>query len=300
MSELRAAARSLLVGLLVFTLASPALAQDTEEEEGSRLTWNEAHSRADWPHVLATSLVLGAGIAGFIAARPNTPRWTARNDFDDAVRDAFVLPTLEQRETVARITDVVMVSMIAFPVVVDAVISAGFIRQSSDVALQVALISAEPLSLALLVEVLTWQAARERPFVRECAADPDYARGCGDVGGPNPTSFAGGHAMMSFASAGAICAHHTNVPIYGHAGADAAACISAIALATGVALGRLPADRHYLTDTFVGSGLGLAIGWLLPVLVHYHPWASSPSDAQVMVLPGASGSDAGLSLAGVF
>lgn len=289
--------RRCLLFALMLGLAAPAAAQDAVEEETS-LRWNEAHSRADWPHVLVTSGVLAAGLVGYFTLRPETPRWTDRNGFDDGVRDAFVLPTFEGREAIARTTDAVMISMIAFPVVIDSILSAGLVRGSSDVALQTALISTEPLSLALLVEVITWQAARERPFVRECADDPDYAGGCSDVDGPNPTSFAGGHAMMSFASAGATCAHHTNLPIYGHPGADAAACISAIALAAGVAIGRLPADRHYLTDTIVGSGLGLAIGWLLPVLVHYHPWASGPADTSMMLLPGAPGSEAGLSLAG--
>jgi membrane-associated phospholipid phosphatase len=276
-----------------------ASAPEPPGDDETSLRWDDArHSRADWPHVVVAGALLAAGLVGYFALRPETPRWTERNELDDAIREPLVLGSFEERETVADLTDALFISMLGFPILIDSILAAGVIRGSSDVALQTGLISAEVLSLGLVAEVVSWQAARERPFLRECAEDPNYAAGCDDVGGPSPTSFAGGHALMSFVSAGVTCAHHTNLPIYGHPGADAAACISALALATGVAVGRLPADRHYFTDTLAGAGLGLLIGWLAPVLVHYHPWSSGAPSSSVVVLPGAPGAQGGLSIAG--
>lgn len=77
--------------------------------------WNEGWSRYDWPHGITTVAVGGAAFALFFAAPPNVPLWTEVNDFDGAARDALVLPTYSGRETMAKVTDAIFVSMLAFP-----------------------------------------------------------------------------------------------------------------------------------------------------------------------------------------
>ena len=262
--------------------------------EQNVLEWNEGWSQFDWPHAITTLAAGGAALTLWLTARPTVPHWTGINDFDQEARSALVLHTYAERETVATVSDVVFISMLAFPIVFDSVLMVGVVGQHWDLALQTALISTEALAYAFLFEVLSRQAARERPYIQECASDPSWANGCEDIGGyGRNTSFAAGHTLMSFASAGVTCANHTNLRFYGADGADAATCVSAIAIATGVAAARMSADRHWLTDNLAGAGLGLVAGWLLPVLLHYHPWAGN-----VRVVPGSAGAEWGLSIIG--
>jgi membrane-associated phospholipid phosphatase len=57
--------------------------------------------------------------------------------------------------------------------------------------------------------------------------------------------------------------------LFGGAGADAATCGTALGSATAVALLRVVARKHYLSDVAVGAVVGLASGFGVPQLLHY-------------------------------
>jgi hypothetical protein len=69
--------------------------------------------------------------------------------------------------------------------------------------------------------------------------------------------------------AGLVCSHHLNVPLYGNAYADAAACAIAAGAAVSTGVLRLVADRHYVTDVLAGAAIGAGAGFVMPMFAHY-------------------------------
>jgi membrane-associated phospholipid phosphatase len=68
-------------------------------------------------------------------------------------------------------------------------------------------------------------------------------------------------------------------------------------VATGTAILRIAADRHWATDVIAGAVLGGALGYAIPAL---HLAFASKREEFVVVTPAVSGSYLGLSLAGRF
>lgn len=139
-------------------------------------------------------------------------------------------------------------------------------------------------------------AARERPDVTACLAlerqggPPCEERGQSD-------DFYSGHTAMVAASAGAVCANHSFMPLWGHPAADAFACGLASSAAVATAATRLVGDRHYFSDVFVGSVVGFGIGFAVPTLLHYRAPGGTTS---ITAMPGGLGTGAGLMLIGEF
>jgi hypothetical protein len=86
---------------------------------------------------------------------------------------------------------------------------------------------------AVYTTVLKFSVGRERPD------------------GSNNLSFPSGHASNAFAAASVVARHYPKVaiPVYG--------------LATYIAVSRMAANKHYLSDIVAGSGLGWGIGRLV-------------------------------------
>lgn len=70
-----------------------------------------------------------------------------------------------------------------------------------------------------------------------------------------------------------------------------------IAVATGTAILRVAADRHWATDVIAGALLGGALGYAIPAL---HIAFASKKESVAVITPAISSSYLGLSIAGRF
>lgn len=267
-----------------------------------------SHWRSRWPRFQIAEGVLGlaalgVGLAIYFEGERLDPRWTAPLPLDRETRALLVSHSIAEREAVSRASDAMFISMMVYPVAIDALLVAGAIHRDADVMGQMLLVDAEALALGLLASMITTRlVGRERPFVIECARDPTYAAGCGGDGLGRNTSFVGGHALMSFLGAGLVCAHHVHHPwLYGGPAGGAVACTAGLGVASAISIMRIVADRHWLSDIVAGATLGAAIGWLVPLLHYTIGPRGSPSPApapRISALPAAPGADVGITIAG--
>ncbi len=255
-----------LVVLLVVLAPLTARAQ----EDDDRLRWSPGWARAH-----PASYVLVGALGGFSLMFDNLydggPEAQLRGPtvIDGPTRDALMAPTDEGRELAGQVSDVLLGVMIAWPLV-DAWIVAGLADTNPDVAFQLSSIAAESYAVEMLVNTLLKQlVARERPHGARCTLEDrlEHPERCGP--GARLRSFYSGHSSFSFSAAGQVCVNHAHLPLYGSDAADAFACGAALLLATSVAVLRMVADRHYLTDVLVGALVGTTTGFLLPYLLHY-------------------------------
>jgi hypothetical protein len=158
---------------------------------------------------------------------------------------------------------------LTFPFLVDSLIVGYWYRRSPEVATQTALISLEAMAVATLLQGATSALMqRERPYGRDCGKTiPEELSDCASDSA-RYRSFFSGHTSMSFAAAAVTCTHHARLDLFGGA-ADGATCGAALGSATAVALLRVAARKHYLSDVGVGAVVGLASGFGVPQLLHY-------------------------------
>jgi membrane-associated phospholipid phosphatase len=274
----------------------------TTPDEGPQLLWNPRWSRFGPIDYTVAGTAFAAGTALQFVKASSSARVRGLNPLDDAVREAFVGPdsTRDFRETVAQVSDVLLFMQVAYPLLVDGLLTALVVRRSPDVAVQMLLMDTLSFSVTLFVQnLLKVSFSRERPFVQECAGDPSYAAGCDPADRARNASFPGGHAATTFTAAGLVCVHHTTLGLHREPAADALACIVHLALATGSSLMRHTADRHWLTDTLTGATLGLLSGWLMPALLRYQDW-NGASAVSVLPVPDIGPGRVGLSFVGGF
>jgi membrane-associated phospholipid phosphatase len=250
--------------------------------------------------------VTGAAIAGagaFLLTSPQNrePRWTGGILFDDGARDALRLSSPRGREAAQEVGTRLYFGALAFPFL-DAAGSALAAHRRPEVAAQMALIDTEVFALVGLLNFgLTNVVARQRPFVRSCAAgdDPVFPR-CGESG-RDYQSFFGGHAAVSFAAAGLTCAHHQNLPLYGGGAPDVLVCAALVANGVAVAWTRMMADKHYFSDNLVGAAIGLSLGYGVPTFFHYRRTQPTPTRGLgVVAVPLVSRAQAGVAVSGAF
>ena len=193
--------------------------------------------------------------------------------FDTTVRD-LVRPTgLLTRLHLRDVSDVTLSLGMAWPLLFDTLLVAGWAHDSPDVALQLAVLDVEAIAFAGALQVATsgW-VARERPYGTLCEAggalDPK-TRDC-RLDFNRYRSFFSGHATAAFASAGLVCVNHAFVPLYGQGRAPGvAACAGAVTLALATATLRVSGDQHWPTDIATGAVVGLSVGVALPLLTRY-------------------------------
>jgi hypothetical protein len=256
--------------------------------------------RDEWPQFSALEgfLTSGAvlGMVIFSVADPqHEPRWVGGNGFDDGPRKALRLPTKSGRTTAGHVSDVNYYTFPLIPVVIDSFIVSLLVRGDEKASLNLFLVTGEALAYSGLLSYVSNLVGRERPAVTACiAANGGDESGC-DLSS-RADSFYSGHTAMAAASAGATCAHHTFMPLWGHPLADASACFlgSGAMVATGV--GRLMADRHYLSDVLVGSAVGFGVGYMVPTLLHYHV----PIASKLTISPAGANGSTGLTVMGQF
>jgi membrane-associated phospholipid phosphatase len=195
--------------------------------------------------------------------------------FDDAVRDAMMLHDPDDRLGADTFSDIGLVGLSIYPLVVDSALTALVYRRSPEVAGTMAVIDIQALSFTSFVSGGVKRIIdRERPIATACREDPEYDPTCGSSG--RHLSFLSGHTSMSFTAAGLICLHHSQLGLLGFSG-DVLSCVSSMTVATGVGFTRVAADKHYMTDVLAGAGLGLFSGYLMPYLLYYLPGRAPPA-----------------------
>ncbi len=262
----------------------------------TKLVWKPEWRRFDTlDYAITGGLVAGNLAISWFWPKVDEPSWSGPILFDDPVRDLFVGETERNRRLANRVSDFGWHIGQFYPIVVDAIVVTWLIRGEPDVAWQLGMIDLETLAaVGLLSQLAHRLSARERPMAQACREDPDYDNLCGTDAMYN--SFYSGHTAMAMAGAGLICAHHSELPLYGGGWGDALACGGALALGTTTGLLRMVADRHWASDQLLSMALGLGLGWGIPKLFYYtdaepdDPTAGPPT----IIMPAVRGDTLGI------
>ncbi|MCZ7686200.1 MAG: phosphatase PAP2 family protein [Sandaracinaceae bacterium] len=279
-------------------------AMQREAPERARIRWSPS-----WPRYRFDELVLTLGmglviaLAEFLPTR-SEPNWSGVTILDRGAQDALGLADHHAREGVEIASDVLVSTLVIWPLLVDSLLYAGVGEGAWDVAWQLSLIS---------LEVFADQPrAQHHPEAPEPARAPHQhllPRGAGVRRrslvrrSPPAESFWSGHVSNAFAGAALVCLHHDVLDLFGDAGTDGAICGAALAAATTTGLFRIMSDRHWITDTLTGALVGSLVGVLVPWLLHYQggarpPLRGSSPPVMVFVTPTADESTLGLSASG--
>lgn len=254
--------------------ADPAAPEDTRleppgapDDAGPALEWRPTWRRHEWfDYVYTATLTAGALFEVLLPLGTGDERGEGIL-FDDAVRDAFVLESRDNRVLADSFSDVSLIALAAYPAVVDVGIVALGVHESPDVAWQMFLIDLQALSFSSLVTgTIQRLVDRERPAVAECRRDPNYDPSCDSP--RNHLSFFSGHTSVAFTSASLTCLHHAELELYGGWG-DALACVTMLAQASLTGTARIAADKHFASDVISGALIGAASGAFMPWLLYY-------------------------------
>lgn len=238
------------------------------EPEVHPIRWNPAWGTVSGPELVFAGLAFGAAIAGQIIP-PVGEGWSSSLGFDDDIRTFVRLNSESDRRTARDYSDVLLTSLVAFPVIIDALVVAGWSRQSSDVSFQMLLMDAEVFAVTMAIQGLTNTLVhRRRPYVVGCGGElPANTQDCeGDTRG---RSFFSGHTAASFAAAALICTHQFNLDLYRNRQMGGVICASSFVLAGTTGALRMAGDVHNFSDVMVGAAVGTLVGFGLPWLLHY-------------------------------
>ncbi|UJR83308.1 phosphatase PAP2 family protein [Sandaracinus amylolyticus] len=285
----------------------PELREPPQRWEYGRSHWQPQWERFGWGNVALTLGAEAAALTIYFVATDPVVRWTQPLPLDRAAARAFALDTIDDQQMINTVSHVILETMIIWPFLIDSLLLAGAVHGDTDTMLQMLLISAETTAVAQLV---TWATnrltGRVRPRHMECAPNGT----CSDTGMGPVASFASGHSLMTYASAGLTCVHHIMNPwIVGSTEGAYALCASSLTLATSVGFLRLMSDLHWASDVVISSLLGSLIGWGMPLALHYarpRPQSSNRRSEggglpiTMMVRPGAGDEITGLTLSGIF
>ncbi len=244
---------------------------------------------------------IGAGILAMelLLPSPTVARWRGVVLLDGMARDAMLPASDGARDGADGVSDVLLTSLLAMPLV-DAAVAWGVHGQGVSAARMLA-IDAQSFGLTYLVTELTKRlVARERPYGAECDGQGPGGRECDSE--TRYESFLSGHTAMAFTAAGLVCAHHTNLPLFGGGAADTGACVAALGGAAAVGALRIAADKHYLSDVLAGAALGVVSGYFLPKWLHYgsDDEPTEPPGPRASVSPMLSPDTLGVSVSGVW
>ena len=178
----------------------------------------------DVPEMVLTGVAASIALASNILHPLNTG-WSGGILFDDQIRSALRLSSVDAQLEVRTGTDLGLAVMTSYPFLIDSLIVAYWYRGSADVALQMALIDAEAFGITGAIEGTTnFLSGRARPYSSECGSGiPSNTTDCATD--TLNRSFFSGHTVASFTAAALICAHHEELRLFDNAG-DHAACIA--------------------------------------------------------------------------
>ncbi|MFW5925613.1 MAG: phosphatase PAP2 family protein [Myxococcota bacterium] len=283
---------------------SPSLDEDPSPDVTPRLEWGD-RPRFSVAESISTGLVT-TGLLVFHfgdVGRDGAP-WTGRISFDEGIRNGLRANSSRGQHVADRVADALMYTLQLYPFVIDTGLTALAIHRSPEVAAQMFLINTQAFAITTLFTVaVKGLALRERPYGRNCTDGSDQT-GCDSDG--RYASFFSGHTATSFTGAGLICAHHTNLDLYGSEAAGRAACGSAVGAAAVVGAMRMVGDKHYMSDVLLGATVGLLSGYVMPKLIHYRGNSddgdSSAHERRVQgsLTPMAGPGTVGLSYQGIF
>ena len=227
----------------------------------------------EWPRFSAFELLLSISVTarnadlGNHLDGPHGPLFDFQVPLiDKGVRNLIRGSGPSQRAGAKRISDVGFRVMVFAPYVLDVGFGALVLHQNPDVALQLALIDFEVLTLAGMTQLLGSRlTGRLRPSFYDTGCPPG---GC--TNGDDYRSFLSGHAMATFAAAGLICVHHEMIPLFGGGAPDTLACAWGIAAASLTSTMRIVADEHWTSDVMIGAAAGWGFGYFLPKALHFH------------------------------
>jgi membrane-associated phospholipid phosphatase len=245
-----------------------------------------------WDGVAAGALGAATVAVQFGVPNPSAPKWSSTG-FDDWVRGWLRIPGESGRNAAALTSDFFVFTLAAAPFI-NAFFVAGWEHERMDVAWKLAALDAETLLTVTFVTLsLQKLTARERPFVKECQVNPSLSE-CSI--GAKYASFPSGHTSLVFAAVALECFHHGFLDTT-HTGWGGAVCPITIVVATGTAVLRVAADRHWATDVITGALLGGGLGYAIPAL---HLAFASNKETTAVITPAVSPSYLGLSIAGRF
>ncbi len=224
--------------------------------------WAEDRVEVDLPR---TALIAGVGWSAYALSEvfkadlaPESCRWCATNDFDDAVRDGLVWDDRASAKTASDVLGFALAPALAIGLGAFAARADGQLDNVPEDALIVAEATAIAMDLNQLVKLA---AGRERPFVRALdPADKELVPNRAD----SNLSFYSGHTTFTTAlaaSAGTVATMrgYRWAPLVWGVGLPIAATAGYL---------RIAADRHYASDVIVGGLIGGAVGVAVPLLLH--------------------------------
>lgn len=270
--------RSSLVATLALTCAvTPVLAAPPKptpvtaaelEPKVHTIRWHPEWGKVRWPELTLTGIAVGAAVAGQILKPIGSP-WESSLLGDDDARPALRLGSPNERRVARDFSDVLLTSMVGFPVIIDALVVAGWSRQSTDVAAQMLMIDAEVFAVTMAIQGLTNVLTnRTRPYAVECGGELDPSSlDC--EGLTRHRSFFSGHTSAAFAAASLVCSHGVNLDLYENPQLTGVVCATGYVLAATTGLLRVASDMHNLSDVVVGATVGTLVGLGLPWLFHY-------------------------------
>jgi membrane-associated phospholipid phosphatase len=254
---------------VAFSIIVAAWCLRTSDVRADELEWQPSWRRVGAPEYVVTAGALSTYLAlRFVGPRADAAAWRGPALFDAPIRSALRLETRPARDGSETAAHVLAYTLLAQSLLVDPWLAAGVARQSPEVGWQLFVIGAQSHAVSTVLNATTkLLTARERPYGQACSREPRYHESC--EGDDRFRSFYSSHSSLAATSAGLVCAHHANVPLYGKPALDFAACASAGVLALSVGALRIASDEHWATDVLVGQLIGFSIGYLLPALVYY-------------------------------
>jgi membrane-associated phospholipid phosphatase len=249
--------------------------------------------RLDWPRdvaITATGLAVWLSSETFLKAplAPDTCRWCDRGPGGEDTLNGLDRWALgigveaeASRTRAARLSDVLAVGVMPASLFGLQYLHARPVGGTHLFA-EDALIMFQSVTLALVTtQVVKFTAGRQRPFAH---ALPPHER----PPPPDPAdfnlSFFSGHTSLAFSlavSAGVV----SHLRGYEH---PWRAWAVGLPMATGVALLRMAAEQHYLTDVMVGALIGSTTGVAVPLLLHGRR-SPAPSSTTLQLSPAPGG-----------
>jgi membrane-associated phospholipid phosphatase len=275
-SRLSSSLAAIVTGLSALCMESSAALASPYPSLAEGLSFDERYKPVrPWEYVATAALLAGTIAVRVTETSEAVPaNWTGSVLWDFEVQDAIATRDRAAREVWTVLADVPFYALMGYPAV-DALLSAGILWGRWDVAWQLFMMDLEAYAVAAPLIWLTQRfVLRERPFMRyACEADEagkygiDYEDNCGTRQATR--GFPSGHIAIAATGAALTCTHHSHLPLYGGGAGDAAACLTAIGATAVSMLGRVVADKHYVSDVTAGLGIGIFAGWLVPKALHY-------------------------------
>ncbi|HEX6766534.1 MAG TPA: phosphatase PAP2 family protein [Polyangiaceae bacterium] len=249
-----------------------------ERGEGAPRSWDPRWRKFGVANYVLTGAAVGISAASSFV--PVTHPWRKTNSLDEWGRRTIGVDTYAEGQWAQDTSDILLSINIAFPLLVDSLVTSYWYRRSPEVAGQTALIAVEAMAVASMLQgATTALTQRERPYGRDCG-DSVSARLPECTDNVRYRSFFSGHTTMSFAAATVTCGNHARFELFADGTADTVTCVTALGSATAVGMLRIVALKHYVTDVAAGAAIGSLSGLGVPWLLHYGPLARVEADSK--------------------